>query len=329
MEGEFAKATDSAREAVRVSPNSADAWANLVFSYLAENRADEAWQTAQQALAKFPESDGTHFFTYFAAITLGKQADADRELAWAKGKQYEYRFLGMQNRLLWEQGKLHATEENTRRMLELENSQGLKETSEGDMGLLAVVQADLGACDRALGNAATLAASPDRSALTYAGYVFATCGQAQKAEEIAAKLNKAYPLDSFLQKSELPQMRARTNLQRGDAGKAIEVLRPAEWAQLGFIELGLPVYLRGMAFLQNKQGAEAASQFQNIIDHRMALGPWSHVALSKLGLGRAYALTGDGAKARTAYQDFFTMWKDADTDIPILKQAKAEYAKLP
>ncbi len=328
MDGDFAKAIEPGREAVRNAPNSAGAWENLAYAYLGSNHPDEAWQTAQQALGKFPDSDGAHWFNYIVASTLGKQADAEREQAWAKGKQFEYRFLGNENRVLWEQGKLRATEENTTRMLEMENNQGLKETADGDLGFLAMVQADLGACDRALKNATTLAASSSRAALTLSGFVFATCGQGQKAEANLAKLNKEHPLDSFLQKSELPQIRARLNLQRGNGAKAIEDLRPAEWAELGFIELGVPAYLRGLAFLQNKQGAEAAAEFQKIVDHRAAILPGAYGALAKLGMGRAYAMTGDKAKARTAYQDLFVMWKDADSDLPVLKQARAEYAKL-
>jgi eukaryotic-like serine/threonine-protein kinase len=328
MEGDFAKAVEPARNAVRNNPNSVGGWSNLAYSYLGSNRPDEGWQTMQEALAKFPQSDGAHVFTYFFALTLGKRADADRELAWSRGKQFEYRFLGFQNRWLWEQGKLQPTEENTRRMVDMENSRGLKETAEGDLGFLAAVQADFGLCDRALKNAATLAASPDRAALTAAAVVFATCGQAQKAEAIAATLNKEYPLDSFLQKSDLPQIRTRSDLQRKAAPKAIEDLHLAEWAELGFIEQGVPAYLRGLAYLQNKQGMEAAAEFQKILDHKIALGPLPYVALAKLGLGRAYVLAGDSAKARVAYQDFLTLWKDADPDIPILKQAKSEYAKL-
>jgi serine/threonine protein kinase/tetratricopeptide (TPR) repeat protein len=328
MEGDFARAVEPGRKAVRNNPNSAGGWENLAYAYLGSNHPDEAWQTMQQVMTKFPDSDGAHWFNYIVASTLGKQADAERELAWAKGKQFEYRFLGSENRLLWEQGKLRATEENTRRMLEMENNQGLKETAEGDLGFLAMVQGDLGACDRALKNATTLAASSTRAALTQSGYVFATCGQGQKAGANLAKLNKEYPLNSFLQKSELPQMRARLNLQRGNGAKAIEDLRPAEWAELGFIELGVPAYLRGLAFLQNRQGAEAAVEFQKIVDHRGALLPGAYGSLAKLGIGRAYAMTGDRAKARTAYQDLLAVWKDADSDIPILKQARAEYATL-
>jgi serine/threonine protein kinase/tetratricopeptide (TPR) repeat protein len=328
MEGDYAGSVEPARQAVRNNPNSAGGWSNVAYGYIGSNRPDEGWQTMQQALAKFPDSDGTHLFNYFFALTLGKQADQELELAWSKGKELEYRFLTFHARAMQEQGRLRQSEETTDRALEMEKSQGLKESAEGDLGFLSVVQADFGLCDRALKNAATLAASSSRVALIDAGWVFATCGQGQKAETNAAKLNKEHPLDSFLQKSEIPQMRARVDLQRGNAAKAIEDLHPAEWAELGFVELGVPVYLRGLAYLHNKQGVEAAAEFQKIVDHRNALGPVPYVALAKLGLGRAYALTGDAAKARIAYQDFFTLWKDADADLPVLKTARAEYERL-
>jgi eukaryotic-like serine/threonine-protein kinase len=328
MEGDFAKAVDPARDAMRNNPNSAGSWVNLSYSYLGANQVDEAWQTVQQSLEKFPDSDGAHQYAYLLALTLDKQADADRELAWSKGKQSEYGFLVYQSRWLLNQGKLRQTEEITRRMLEMENSQGLKEKAESDLGTVSMVQADFGVCDRALENAGKLNASHDRAALTSAAYVFATCGQGQKAQANAAKLNKDHPLDSFLQKSELPQIQARMDLQHVNPGKVLEDLRQADWAELGWVESGLPAYLRGLAYLQNKHGAEAAAEFQKIVDHRMGFGPWPYVALARLGLGRAYVLSGDAAKARTAYQDFLTLWKDADPDIPILKQAKVEYARL-
>lgn len=107
----------------------------------------------------------------------------------------------------------------------------------------------------------------------------------------------------------------RVELQRGNGAKAIEALRPAEAYQLGFVEDGIPVYLRGLAYVQNKQGAEAAAEFHKVIDDRGVTGSISYQALAKLGLARAYALTGDTAKERTAYQDFF-------------KSAREEYEKL-
>ncbi len=328
-QGDFARAAEQGREAVRIDPNSASDSANLAYAYLGSNRPDEAQQTIQQGLARLPNSELLHWFSYLVAVTLNKQPEAQRELAWSQGKQLEYRFLQVQGRALQAQGKLRSSQELTERVLDLERNQGLKETAEGDLGWLAMVQADFGVCDRALQNAEKLAASPNRSATTYAGYVFATCGQSAKAESNAAKLNKAYPLDSFAQKSEIPQLRARLDLQRGNGIGGIENLRPAEAYQLGYSENGIPVYLRGLAFLQNKQGAEAVGEFQKILDSWGALGATPYMALAKLGLARAAALAGDSAKARTAYQDFFTLWKAADPDLPVLKAAKAEYEKLP
>jgi len=328
MSGDFNKAIEPARDAVRVDPNSAGAWSNLAYSYLGSNRPDEAQQTMQQALARFPDGEGLHWFSYILALTWGKSAEADRELAWSKGRQIEYRLLEKQVGAEQEQGRLRLSEEITKRLLDLEKNQGLNEAAEGDLGSLAIVQADFGICDRALQNAASLASSPTRTATTVAGMVFATCGQGQKAEADAAKLSHEYPLNSFVQKSEIPQIRARADLQRANSAKAIDDLHVAEAYELGFIEAGIPAYLRGLAYLRNKQGTEAAAEFRKVLDHRGALGPTPYMALSKLGLARASALTGDAAKSRIAYQDFLNLWKDADPDIPVLKQAKAEYAKL-
>ncbi len=329
MEGNYAKAAEQGREAIRIDPNGASDYANLAYAYLGSNRFDEAQQTMQQALARFPNSELLHWFNYATALTVGKQPEADRELAWSKGKQLEYRFLTWHAHAMQEQGKLNSSQQVTEQLLEMEKNQGLKEAAEGDLGWLAMVQADFGVCDRALENAGKLAASPDRSAVTYAGYVFATCGQGSKSDVNAAKLNRDYPLDSFALKSEIPQMRARLDLQRGNGARAVDDLRPAEAYQLGFVEVGIPVYLRGLAFLQSKQAAEAAAEFQKILDSRGALGATPYMALAKLGLARAAVLAGDSAKARTAYQDLFALWKDADPDLPILKTSKAEYEKLP
>jgi serine/threonine protein kinase/tetratricopeptide (TPR) repeat protein len=328
MEGDFDKAAEQGREAVRIDPNSASGYVNLAYAYLGANRPDEAQQTLQQAQVHYPDAALVHWFSYITALTLGKTQDAERELAWSKGKQLEYRFLVAQARALEEQGKLRSAQDVTDRLLDMERTQGLKEVAEGDLGWLATVQADFGMCDRALHSAAAIASSPDRSAVTFAGFVFASCGQGQKAEASAAKLNKSYPLDTFAQKSEIPQMRARVELQRGNAAKALEELHPAHTNELGFVENGIPAYLRGSAYLRNKQGAQAAAEFQKVLDHRGVLGAMPYEALAKLGLGRSYVLMGDAAKARTAYQDFLNLWKDADPDVAILKEARSEYAKL-
>jgi eukaryotic-like serine/threonine-protein kinase len=262
------------------------------------------------------------------ALTQGRSADAERELAWAKGKPQEYRFVSWQSRAMLEAGKLHVARELKQQALELEKNQKLQEVESGELGGLATAEADFGACDRARQDAAVLTANPTQDGLVLAGYVFATCGEAAKAEAIAADLGKKYPLETDTQKFDIPQIRARQELQRGSGAKAIEQLRPTEGREFGYIGAGIPAYLRGLAYLQLKQGAQAAAEFQKFLDHRGAVGASPYSGLAQLGLARAYSVSGDSAKARIAYQDFFTLWKDADPDIPILKEAKAEYEKL-
>ena len=126
-------------------------------------------------------------------------------------------------------------------------------------------------------------------------------------------------------------VRASVFLHDKKAAQAVEVLSPAARYELGGVNPGfnlIPVYLRGLAYLQLRQGLSAAAEFQKIIDHPGIVGNTVVAPLAYLGLARAYAFAGDAAKSRTAYQDFFALWKDADPEIPILQQAKSEYAKL-
>jgi tetratricopeptide (TPR) repeat protein len=326
--GDFEKASEAAREALRIEPNSANGYVNLGYTYAASGRLDEAQQTIDQGLKLFPNSENTHWSAYWVALATGKQNVAERELTWAKGKPGEYRFLRLEAQASLDEGKLRQARELIQRALEVERNQNLKEVESDDLGLLALVQADFGACDRARPDAATLNNKPTRDGSVFAANVFASCGDAAKAEATAAGLAKKYPLETFCQRSEIPQIRARVELQRGNGAKAVELLQPAEAYQFGYIEAGIPAYLRGLAYLQMKRGQLAAAEFQKILDHRSALGATPYLSLAKLGLARANALSGDSAKARIAYQDFFTLWKDADGDIPILKSAKSDYAKL-
>jgi len=151
---------------------------------------------------------------------------------------------------------------------------------------------------------------------------------------MANDLAKRFPADTLVQFNYLPTIHARLAINRTDPSKAIRDLQAASPYELGttavhFNFLGLyPVYVRGEAYVAAHQGKEAAAEFQRILDHRGVVANEPIGALAGLGLARAYAMQGDAAKARAAYQDFLTLWKDADLDIPILKQAKAEYAKL-
>ena len=326
--GEFEKAAEAARHSRLADPNSASAHETLAYAYAAMGRPDEARQTMDQALKQFPNSEDVHWASLWLALALDKPDEAQRHLAWAKGKPGEYTFLDLQARALQSEGKLRLSSELTQQALEMERNQNLHEIELSDLGQLAMVQADFGVCEQARKNAATIPTGKLRDAAAFAGFVFATCGEAAKAEIVVSELGKNYPLDTLVQKLTIPQIRARVELQRGDGAKAIEQLRPTEAYQFGYIADGKPVYLRGLAYLQAKQGSQAVAEFQKIFDHKPAFGASPYVSLARLGLARALVLSGDSAKARIAYQDFFTKWKDADPDIPILKEARAEYAKL-
>jgi tetratricopeptide (TPR) repeat protein len=144
-------------------------------------------------------------------------------------------------------------------------------------------------------------------------------------------LAKQYPQGTLVQSVVVPTVQAQVELSRGDPSKSIELLHAAELYELSDVAMGgciYPAYVRGQAYLALKNGAAAGAEFQKILSHRGIVKTCETGALARLELGRAYAIQGDAAKARAAYQDFLTLWKDADPDIPILKEAKAEYAKL-
>jgi eukaryotic-like serine/threonine-protein kinase len=165
-----------------------------------------------------------------------------------------------------------------------------------------------------------------------ASFALALSGDSSQAQALADDLERRFPEDTSVRFSYLPAVRARIALNHGDASKAFELLQAAASHELGAPRSNFgalyPVYVRGQAFLTARQGAEAATEFQKILDHRGIIVSDPIGAVARLQLGRAFVLTGDKTKARIAYQDFLTLWKDADPNVPILKQAKAEYAKL-
>jgi predicted Zn-dependent protease len=168
-----------------------------------------------------------------------------------------------------------------------------------------------------------------------AALALAYAGDYGQAQELANELARAFPEDTLVQFNYLPTLRARIAVGKGNASQAIESLRVVTPYELGQTTSSVygwtalyPVYVRGEAHLMVRQGREAAAEFQKLIDHRGIVVNSPLGALARLQIGRAYGTQGDTAKARAAYQDFLALWKDADPDIPILKQAKAEYAKL-
>jgi len=165
--------------------------------------------------------------------------------------------------------------------------------------------------------------------------VLARSGDSLRAQKMADELEKQNPVNTVIVDYWLPTTRAAIEMNRNNPSKAVELLQAATSYELGDplpeVEFGgflYPPYMRGQAYLLLHQGIEAAAEFQKFLDHRGLVANCPLAALAHLQLGRAYAMQGDTAKGRAAYQDFLTLWKDADPDIPILKQAKAEYARL-
>jgi tetratricopeptide (TPR) repeat protein len=159
------------------------------------------------------------------------------------------------------------------------------------------------------------------------------CGDAAQAEKLAAETSKLFPNGTIWNAVQLPEIRAAMALKLGQPAESVELLASAAPYERSYIEAS---YVRGLAYLRLQKGAEAEAEFYKILDHKGASwgATWVHpnwglyYSLSHLGLARGSALAGDKAKAGKAYQDFLTLWKDADPDISILKQAQAEYAKL-
>jgi tetratricopeptide (TPR) repeat protein len=174
--------------------------------------------------------------------------------------------------------------------------------------------------------------SPGRDITVLAALAMARAGDTARAQSLLQDLGKRYPSDTLLKVYWIPSIQAAMELNHGNTSRSLDYLQIASPYELGWppqvvIPTLYPIYLRGQTYLAAHQGSAAAGEFQRILDHRGISLNYPLGALARLGLARAYAQAGDANKARTTYQDFFTLWKDADPDIPILKEAKAEYAK--
>src|ERR1035437_194767 len=230
-------------------------------------------------------------------------------------------------------GKLKNAHELTGRAIDSAQHNDAKERAAAYQALAALREVESGNREKARADAyAALKLAPNRDVRAIVALALARAGDTAGAEKLAAEIEKTFPLGTLVQRSWLPTIRVGVALQHQDPGRAIELLKAASTVELGMpanLTVFLcPVYLRGEAYLMLHDGNRAAAEFQKFIDHRGVVMNFPWGALARLGLARAYAMQGDTAKARTAYQDFLTLWKDADPDIPILKEAKAEYAKL-
>ena len=325
--GQFEKAIAEFREHLQVDPDSAIAYGNLAGTYLALDRLDEAQAVIDTAFAHKLDHPGLHQNLYAIAFLRGDKAGMQQQVAWATGKpEGEDLMLWSQSATAAYYGQLQRARELSQRAVD-----AAKRSSNNELAALA--QLDLADTVVDFGNAveasqtvaAALALAPGRDVQVEAAVVLARSGDTAQAGKLADTLSKEHPTDTLIQGCWLPTIRAEIELSRGNLAKAIELLDQAKPYELGVVLF--PAYVRGLVYLRGRQGAAAAAEFQKILDHRGLTGVNTFVSLARLDLARARAMSTDVSGARTAYQDFLALWKDADPDIPILKQAKAEYAR--
>jgi eukaryotic-like serine/threonine-protein kinase len=328
--GNLEKALEEARESVRLEPNAENNYQNLCTFYISLNRLEEAEEVLKRADERKFESEQLLNLRYELGFLRGDRGKMAQAVSAASGK------AGMEDLLLATQadteawyGRLKNARALTQRAINSAKENDAGETAAGYEANAALVEVEAGNREQARADAkAAIKLAPNRHVLALAGLALALAGDTAAANKLVAELKRSYPLDTLVQRYRLPAIDAAVALQRRDPKVTVERLQGTSAIELGDGGLLLPVYLRGEAYLMLHDGNAAAAEFQKFIDHRGLVGNFPWGALARLQLARACALSGDKTKAKIAYQEFLTLWKDADPDIPIVKQAKSEYARL-
>jgi tetratricopeptide (TPR) repeat protein len=345
--GQYENATDEYRQSIRLNPDIPASYGNLANSLLTLQQFDEVRQTIQQAQARKWDDYSFHAALYALAFLKADSSAMAEQQKWFAGQpDYENYGLSLASDTEAYSGHLGKARELTKRSVESAIHADSKETGAIWHENAALREAAFGNVTEAKQAAAEgLKLSPtSQSVGVEAALAYAMAGDTARAESMAQELNRRYPQNTQMQSLWLPAIRGQVALDRKNPATAVESLQVVVPIELGNIPFGVnasclyPTYIRGEAYLAAGQGKSAAAEFQKILDHNGIVWNCWTGALAHLGLARAYALESkssqgadaDAARTRalTAYNDFFTLWKDADPDIPILKQAKAEYARL-
>ena len=333
--GEYEKALAQTQEGLRLKPDDGFAYNHIALIDLALNRFNEAKVAIEQATAHRFEDTFLHYSRYQAAFLDRDAAAQQRELSWGKGVAGgEDILLSTQSDTEGYFGRLRKAREFSKQAVD--SALGNKRNHPAAIWEInaALREAEFGSPEQARrAITSALALSDFRDIKVIAALAFARAGDSNRAAALADEIAKAYPSDTLIQKFWLGTIRASIEINRGHPARAAELLPNARYDLAGaYTDLVpgtmYPVYVRGQVYLLLHRGHEASAEFQKILDHSGFTMNFPLGALAHLQLGRAYAMKADTAKAKNAYQDFLTLWKDADPDIPILKEAKAEYAKL-
>jgi serine/threonine protein kinase/Flp pilus assembly protein TadD len=333
--GQYDKAAEQTRKALEIDPNTAISYGNLAGFYMALGRFDDAKSMFDQAAAHKFDGGDLRLWRYLLAFVQGNTAQMQEHFDWAAGKPaVEDALLNAQSDSQAARGQLVRARDSSRRAIDSAIRADSKETAALWQVASALHEAEFGNADLARQNAdAALKLAPGRDVKVLAALALARAHDAARARKLLDESEKSDPLNTMLKIYWRPCIKAAIELDAGNTTTALQALEAAAPYDVGSpppfqIATLYPAYLRAQAYLAAHDGASAAREFQKFLDHRGVVLNYPLASLAHLGLARAYALSGDNAKAKSAYQDFFTLWKDADPNIPILAAAKAEFGKL-
>ena len=325
-------ALEEHKESVRLNPDSLIDLRNLIFNYLLLDRLDDADAALRDAETRDRDLEDFHLLLHHLAFLRGDVAGMQRQMAWAADNpEVQNDMLAADANTAAYSGHLRTARQLSDRIAHFAERTGENEDAAGYQAAAALREAMFGFSPEATRDSdAASKLSQHWEVQSAAALVSAIAGNTNRAEAIVRNLNERFPENTLVQSFCLPTVRAQVALLHHDSANAIDVLTtatPYELSPLDYLALSV-VYVRGQAYLMSRQGKEAATEFQKILDHPGAAFNEPVGALAHLQIARAYTMSGDTAKARAAYQDFLTLWKDANPDIPIFQQAKAEYARL-
>jgi serine/threonine protein kinase/tetratricopeptide (TPR) repeat protein len=335
--GQYDQAVAELHEGLRIDPDHSSFFVNLIANYAALNRVQDAIAAYDAALARKFDHPLLHANRYGVAFLDGDTAEMQRQLARITGKAGLDDFLlSIQSDTAAYAGHFHNARELSRQAAVSASRNDKKETGAEWLLNAALREAEIGNLQQARAQTSSaMSLFSSRDVRVLAALALARSGDAARAQNMADELSRSAPANTLLNCYWLPTIRASTELTRHHPDNALRVLQAASSCELGEpnpqVQIGgtlYPGYVRGQADLENGDAQQAVAEFQKLIDHRGVVQNFVLGALVHLQLGRAYLATGDTAKASVQYQEFLTLWKEADPDIPILNEAKAEYAKL-
>ncbi len=336
--GRFERVIKAAQDVIAVEPDFAMAYGGLASAYFLTDRFPEAESALHRASARKLQIPNFLVIQYNIAVIKGYEEEMERAVGLARGKRRAEHWMAHEEALaLARSGRLQASRQISHRAVDLAIQEGERESAGSYGASRGVWEALCGNAAEGKKNAlAALELSKGRDVQYAAGLALALSGNFSQSEALAGNLEKRFPEDTFAKFTYVPVLRALAALGRGNPSDALERLQMAFRYEVASNGLNFNYYLgglhsayvRGKALIAEHRYPEAAVEFQKILDHRGIVGLDPIGALAHLQLGRTYTLAGDNARARSAYEGFFTLWKDADLDVPILRQAKAEYARL-